>query len=89
MATCELKFPAKAHRRASSAERRKSDELFKDKQEVRRRHGYLPQEFGVYAGVSAEKMLDYLAQLKGVGDAQTRKRHVAELLQLINITNEH
>jgi hypothetical protein len=30
-------------------------DVLKNKQEVRRRLGYLPQEFGVYAGVSAEK----------------------------------
>jgi ABC-type multidrug transport system ATPase subunit len=26
--------------------------------------GYLPQEFGVYPNMSAEKLLDYFAQLK-------------------------
>lgn len=63
-------------------------DALKDKQEIRRRLGYLPQEFGVYAGVSAEKMLDYLAQLKGISDKRTRHHHVGELLQLVNLSAE-
>ena len=58
----------------------------KDKEEVRRRLGYLPQEFGVYSGVSAEKLLDYLAQLKGIANKKTRRDHIAGLLQLVNLS---
>ena len=36
-------------------------DVLKQKDEVRRRLGYLPQEFGVYPRVSAEDMLDHLA----------------------------
>ena len=60
----------------------------KDKQEIRRRLGYLPQEFGVYPGISAEKLLDYLAGLKGISDKTTRRNHVGELLTLVNLSNE-
>jgi ABC-type multidrug transport system ATPase subunit len=63
-------------------------DVLKNKQELRRRLGYLPQEFGVYAGVSAEKMLDYLAQLKGISDRRARQNHVGELLALVNLSHE-
>ncbi|HEY0554598.1 MAG TPA: ATP-binding cassette domain-containing protein, partial [Thermoanaerobaculia bacterium] len=33
---------------------------------IRRRLGYLPQEFGFYPHLTGEKMLTYLLQLKGV-----------------------
>src|SRR6476620_10280182 len=37
--------------------------------EAHRRHlGYLPQDFGVYPGVSALDLLDHLAVLKGVAE---------------------
>ena len=35
--------------------------------------GYLPQEFGVYPGVSAEDLLDHLAVLKNIGPAKVRR----------------
>ena len=38
----------------------------KEPEKIRRALGYLPQEFGVYDAVSAEDMLDYLAEIKGV-----------------------
>jgi ABC-type multidrug transport system ATPase subunit len=63
-------------------------DVLKDKLAVRQRLGYLPQEFGVYPGVSAEAMLDYLAELKGLADSKARKRHVAELLELVNLNAE-
>jgi ABC-type multidrug transport system ATPase subunit len=34
-----------------------------DKDRVRRILGYLPQDFGVYPDVTAEQMLDHIAQL--------------------------
>src|SRR6201984_2841891 len=40
-------------------------DVLRDKAAVRRRLGYLPQDFGVYPKVSAHDMLDHLARLKG------------------------
>jgi ABC-2 type transport system ATP-binding protein len=48
---------------------------------VRRRLGYLPQDFGAYDNLTAFEMLDYLARLKGV---RSRAR-VLELLELVNL----
>src|SRR6185503_19063022 len=40
-------------------------DVIRQKDEVRRTLGYLPQEFGVYPKVSAESLLDHFAVLKG------------------------
>jgi ABC-2 type transport system ATP-binding protein len=57
-----------------------------EKEQLRRRLGYLPQEFGVYPKISAEELLDYLATLKGVTDGKERKELIAGLLELTNLT---
>src|SRR5215472_1050293 len=41
-------------------------DVLNQKDELRRRLGYLPQEFGVYPRMSAQDMLSYIALLKGV-----------------------
>lgn len=51
---------------------------------IRRRLGYLPQDFGFYPTLSARAMLGYLAQLKGV-PFLGRRRHVNELLDRVNL----
>jgi len=51
--------------------------------EVRKVLGYLPQEFGVYAKVSAYDMLDHLAVLKGI--TKGRKEIVEALLHRVNL----
>ncbi|MFN9595768.1 MAG: ABC transporter ATP-binding protein [Bacteroidota bacterium] len=54
-----------------------------NKMEVRRRLGYLPQEFGVYPKISAYDMLDHIAVLKGIGTG--RKAMIEELLTRVNL----
>lgn len=53
---------------------------------IRRVLGYLPQEFGVYPKVSAEKLLHYLAVLKGIRDQQQRTRQIDYLLARTNLS---
>ena len=54
--------------------------------ERHRRHlGYLPQDFGVYPGVSALDLLDHLAVLKGIADPGARREQVHALLQQTNL----
>ncbi|HEX4322327.1 MAG TPA: ABC transporter ATP-binding protein, partial [Acidobacteriaceae bacterium] len=48
--------------------------------------GYLPQDFGVYPKLNAGEFLEYLAAVKGL-DAATAKRRIAELLELVNLTD--
>lgn len=52
---------------------------------LRSRLGYLPQDFGVYPGISAASLLDHLAVLKGIADKKQRGEQVAALLQLTNL----
>src|SRR6195952_4143534 len=63
-------------------------DVLKQKKELRQLLGYLPQEFGVYPKISAEQMLDHIAQLKGVGNNTERKELVAALLDNVNLTKD-
>ena len=60
-------------------------DLLRQKDEVRRRLGYLPQEFGVYPRISAQDMLNHLALLKGITKARERKEVVSAMLQRCNL----
>jgi ABC-2 type transport system ATP-binding protein len=60
-------------------------DVLKQKDEVRHRLGYLPQEFGVYPRISAQDMLSHLALLKGITNASERKSIVAAMLQRCNL----
>ena len=51
------------------------------KDEVRKVLGYLPQEFGVYPRVSAERLLDHFALLEGIAGRRARKEVVEALLR--------
>ena len=62
-------------------------DVFDQREEVRRRLGYLPQDFGLYPSLSAEEMLDYLATLKGIVVPSERKRVVGELLERVNLAS--
>jgi ABC-type multidrug transport system ATPase subunit len=59
--------------------------VVRQKDEVRRTLGYLPQEFGVYPKVSAESLLDHFAVLKGITERRTRKEVVEAILQKTNL----
>lgn len=59
--------------------------VIENKDQLRRVLGYLPQEFGVYAGVSAEYLLNHFAVLKGINNRAERKEAVAALLQQVNL----
>jgi ABC-type multidrug transport system ATPase subunit len=63
-------------------------DVLKNKTEVRQLLGYLPQEFGVYPKISAERMLDHVAQLKGVGNKGERKDLVESLLENVNLSKD-
>ena len=62
-------------------------DVLREKEEMRKVLGYLPQEFGVYPKVSAEEMLDHFAVLKGISDSKVRKEVVKALLQQTNLYN--
>jgi ABC-2 type transport system ATP-binding protein len=60
-------------------------DVLKQKEDVRRKLGYLPQDFGVYPRISAEDMLDYIALLKGIVNRRERKEIVSAMLERCNL----
>src|SRR5262249_53646924 len=60
-------------------------DLLKQKDEVRRVLGYLPQEFGLYPKVSSETLLSHFAALKGISNPGERRDVVRALLQQTNL----
>ena len=60
-------------------------DVLRQKDEVRRRLGYLPQEFGVYPRISAEDMLDHIALLKGIAPRSERRERVLAMLRRCNL----
>jgi ABC-2 type transport system ATP-binding protein len=63
-------------------------DVLKNKTRVRQLLGYLPQEFGVYPKISAERMLDHIARLKGVENTGERKELVGSLLENVNLSKD-
>jgi len=63
-------------------------DVLNHKTEVRQLLGYLPQEFGVYPKISAERMLDHIARLKGVNHPGERKDLVEALLANVNLAKD-
>jgi ABC-2 type transport system ATP-binding protein len=60
-------------------------DVLKQKDVVRRTLGYLPQEFGVYPNVTAERMLHHFAVLEGITKRRVRREMVDALLQQTNL----
>ena len=60
-------------------------DVLRQKQELRKTLGYLPQEFGVYPRTSAQEMLNHLALLKGITDGKQRKDTIEALLNRTNL----
>ncbi|WP_018630332.1 ABC transporter ATP-binding protein [Niabella aurantiaca] len=52
---------------------------------IKKQLGYLPQDFGVYPRLSAFKLLDHLATLKGITHKAERKEQIGALLQRTNL----
>ena len=60
-------------------------DVLRDKEELRKQLGYLPQDFGVYPKINALDMLDHLALLKGVTNGKERKDLVEAMLVRCNL----
>jgi len=60
-------------------------DVLTQKDEVRQTLGYLPQEFGVYPKVTAERLLDHFAVLKGITGRRARNEAVESLLRKTNL----
>lgn len=60
-------------------------DVVKEPERLRQVLGYLPQDFGVYPRVSAYRMLDHMAVLKGIANAKERRQTVETLLKQTNL----
>src|SRR5258706_13924036 len=60
------------------------EDIIRNPDVIRRRLGYLPQDFGVYDNLTALEFLSYIAALKGVHN----KHKIIELLELVNLHTE-
>lgn len=60
-------------------------DILKEKEKVRKVLGYLPQEFGVYPKVEADRLLDHIAVLKGITNGTDRRNLVESLLKRTNL----
>src|SRR5688500_14645552 len=60
-------------------------DVLRQKDLVRRTLGYLPQEFGVYPNVRAQRLLEHFAVLKGIVDKRVRGEVVEALLRQTNL----
>jgi ABC-2 type transport system ATP-binding protein len=62
-----------------------SIDVVRQPDELRKTLGYLPQDFGVYRNVTAEKLLDHFAVLKGIVNRAARKEAIEALLRQTNL----
>ncbi len=60
-------------------------DMLKDKEEVRKVLGYLPQDFGFYPSTTAIDMLNHFAILKGISNSRERKEVCENLLNQTNL----
>ena len=60
-------------------------DVIREKERVRETLGYLPQSFGFHPRVSAERLLDHFAVLKGLAGTGSRRDVVEALLRRTNL----
>ncbi len=60
-------------------------DLVKDRTEIRRRLGYLPQNFGTYRQLTAWEFLDYMAVLGGIHNKSERLARVEQALNEVRL----
>ena len=60
-------------------------DVLQDTAYIKKRLGYLPQDFGVYPKISAYDLLTHLATLKGITNKKEKKEQVLALLEKTNL----
>ena len=60
-------------------------DVLREKNRIRHTLGYLPQSFGFHPRVSASRLLEHFAILKGLRDSAARRAAVESLLQRTNL----
>jgi ABC-type multidrug transport system ATPase subunit len=59
----------------------------KQKHEVRKLLGYLPQDFGLYPSLTTYETLDYMAILYNISNEAERKQRIESAMAKVNLTN--
>lgn len=59
--------------------------VLKDKEELQKTLGYLPQDFGLHPNARAEELLNYFAVMKGIRGNGSRREVVEALLKQTNL----
>lgn len=60
-------------------------DVLKQKNNVKKILGYLPQDFGFYPKDNADNLLEHFTLLKGIRDKKARKEIVEQLLKRVNL----
>lgn len=60
-------------------------DVLKQKEELQKTLGYLPQDFGLHPNARAEELLNYFAVMKGIKEKNSRREVVAALLKQTNL----
>jgi len=60
-------------------------DLIKDRKEIRKLLGYLPQDFRFFAKYKTYEFLDYAARLSGMNNTRKRKEAVDEMLEKVGL----
>ncbi|HEX6087763.1 MAG TPA: ABC transporter ATP-binding protein [Thermoanaerobaculia bacterium] len=60
-------------------------DVVKNKEAIRETLGYLPQDFGVYKNIAADRLLEHFAILEGITNRGERKSVVEALLRQTNL----
>ena len=60
----------------------------RDRTEIKRGLGYLPQELGLYPDLKAWEFLDYIGILKGLENKRIRRQRVDELLETVALAGD-
>ena len=60
-------------------------DVVKNRQEVRKLLGYVPQEFGAWDSQTVENVMEILASLSGLGNRKQRKQRIAEVLESVGL----
>jgi len=64
-----------------------SPSLMRERQEIRRRLGYLPQDPGFQRGFSVTEFVDYVAILKEMSNRKARREEVRRVIELVDLTS--
>jgi ABC-type multidrug transport system ATPase subunit len=60
-------------------------DVVRDRRQVRTLFGYLPQEFGAWRLHRVEEVIDTLARLSGMGDADERRLRVTNIIEAVGL----